>query len=164
MFDFTELSGATTQAAPVGSQTAAGMQMRYLARGQTPPADPRWSIPMLGAIRLMLGLAIEAAFDLRSGYANSRHLDRFEDMMDEQNALLDSLGRADFTSDPGLLTRRAQTALDEFAAAVRQEVVDYVRPGIDPGAFHAALQRMTDRVVAAGVAFASLDLALDHPL
>ncbi|MDH3229934.1 MAG: hypothetical protein OEN55_09095 [Alphaproteobacteria bacterium] len=119
---------------------------------------------MLGAIRSMLVLAVESAFDLRTGQANSGHLDRFEEMLGEQAGLLHGLENAEFASDPGLLTRRAQTALDAFASAVRQEVVEFVRPGIDRGDFDAALLRMTDRAIAAGVAFASLDLALDRAL
>jgi hypothetical protein len=119
---------------------------------------------MLGTIRVMLGLAVEAAFDLRTGNGSSGNLDRFDEMLDEQTRLLDILENADFASDPGFLTRRAREALAGFAAAVRQEIVDFVRPDINPGAFGAALRRMTDVAVLAGVAFASLDLALDRPL
>lgn len=119
---------------------------------------------MLGAIRVMLGLAVEAAFDLRIGHGNSYHLDRFEETLDEQIGLLGSLENGNFTSDPALLTHRAQEALGGFATAVRQEVFEFVYPGIDPAVFDAALQRMTDRAIVAGAAFASLDLALDRPL
>lgn len=127
-------------------------------------ADPGRDIPMLGAIREMLGLAVETAFDLRGGHRQSAHLEQFSDMVDRQIRLLDGLDKGHFASDPGLLMHRANMALDAFALAVREEIVDCIRPGIDPGAFNLALQRMTDRAIAAGVAFASLDLALDRTL
>jgi len=164
MFGELEFHGAPPPTAPNGQQPAARMRGRYRAPGQAPKAGANRNVPMLGGVRLMLGLAVEGAFDLRTGHANSDHLRLFDEMLDRQTGLLDGLKSEEFISDPGLLTRRAKQALDGFAAAVRQEIVEYVRPGIDPGAFDAALRRMTDVAVLAGVAFASLDLALDHPL
>ena len=161
MFDLMEFDGAP---AATRRQPSASIRAPKFAPGQAVPATPQSNIPMLGTIRVMLGLAVEAAFDLRAGLGNSGSLDRFEEILDEQTGLLDSLERGDFGSNPGLLTHRAQQALDGFATAVRQEIVDYVRPGINPGVFDVALQRMTDRAIAAGAAFASLDLALDRPL
>ncbi len=117
---------------------------------------------MLAAVREMLALAIEGAFDLRTGRQNSPHLRRFNELLDEQKEILKSLESGVFTTDPGLLTRRAQEALHGFAAAVRHEIVEDVRPGMNPTVFDAALQRMTDRAVMAGAAFASIDLALEQ--
>ncbi len=150
--------------APARPRPDAGIRTRHGAPVRTPAADSNRNIPMLGAVRVMLGLAVEGAFDLRMGHANSDHLRRFNEMRDQQIGLLDSLEHGDFSSDPGLLTHRAQEALDGFATAVRQEIIEYVYPGIDPAVFDAALQRMTDRAIVAGAAFASLDLALDRPL
>lgn len=117
---------------------------------------------LLGAVREMLTLAIEGAFDLRIGREHSRHLRRFDEMLHEQKDILKSLEDGVFTTDPGLLIRRAQEALHAFAAAVRHEIVEDVRPGMNPTVFDAALQRMTERAVMAGAAFASLDLALEQ--
>ena len=117
---------------------------------------------MLGAVREMLALAIEGAFDLRTGREQSRHLQRFEEMLAEQKEVLNSLDHGEFSSDPGLLTRRAMETLHGFAAAVRHEIVEEVHPGMCPTVFDAALQRLTDRAVMAGAAFASLDLALEQ--
>jgi len=117
---------------------------------------------MLAAVREMLALAIEGAFDLRIGRKQSRHLQRFEEMLNEQKEVLKSLEEGVFTTDPSLLMRRAQEALHAFASAVRHEIVNDVRPGMNPTVFDAALQRMTDRAVMAGAAFASLDLALEQ--
>jgi len=115
---------------------------------------------LLGAVREMLTLAIEGAFDLRIGRERSRHLQRFDEMLHQQKDILKSLQDGVFTTDPGLLVRRAQETLHAFAAAVRHEVIEDVRPGMNPTVFDAALQRMTERAVMAGAAFASLDLAL----
>lgn len=164
MFGKQELNGAPAPTDPAQPRPDANARKRGLAPGDTLPAEADRNIPMLGAIRMMLGLAVEAAFDLRSGHGDNRNLDRFEEMLDEQMGLLDSLENGDFTSDTSLLTHHAHTALDGFATAVRQEIVQYVSPGVAPVAFDAALQRMTDRAVLAGVAFASLDHALDRPL
>ena len=144
------------------SPRAANNHTRYVAADETPPAAANSHTTMLGAVREMLGLAIEGAFDLRTGREQSANLRRFEEMMDEQVGILDSLENGVFTTDPGLLTRRAQEALHGFAAAVRHEIIEDVRPGMNPTVFDAALQRMTDRAVIAGAAFASLDLALEQ--
>jgi len=164
MFEKSEVRNPPTQAAWTRVGCAASVRPPSPASSLTPAADRNHNILMLGTVRFMLGLAVEGAFELRSGQGSSGRLRHFDAVLDAQRGLLDSLESADFTSDPGFLTRRARLALDDFAAAVRQEVVDRVRPGIDSAVFHAALERMTDRAVAAGVAFAFLDLALDHPL
>jgi len=117
---------------------------------------------MLDAVREMLTLAIEGAFDLRIGRGHSRHLQRFDEMLHEQKDILSRLEDGVFTTDPALLLRRAQEALHAFAAAVRHEIVDDVRPGMNPTVFDDALRRTTDRAVTAGAAFASLDLALEQ--
>lgn len=126
------------------------------------PAASSLHTTMLGAVREMLNLAIEGAFDLRVGREQSRHLQRFEEMLGEQKEILKRLENGVFTTDPGLLMRRAQEALHAFAAAVRHEIIDDVRPGMNPTVFDTALQRMTERAVMAGAAFASLDLALEQ--
>jgi hypothetical protein len=135
---------------------------RYGAAGKTPAAATNSHTTMLGAVREMLGLAIEGAFDLRLGREQSPNLRRLEEMLENQMGILDSLENGVFTTDPGLLTRRAQEALHGFAAAVRHEIIEDVRPGMNPTVFDAALQRMTDRAVMAGAAFASLALALEQ--
>lgn len=117
---------------------------------------------MLAAVREMLCLAIEGAYDLRTGQEQSANLRRFEELLQQQLSVLESLQKGVFTSDPGLLTRRAQETLHGFAAAVRHEIIEDVKPGMNPTVFDAALQRMTDRAVMAGAAFASLDLALEQ--
>lgn len=117
---------------------------------------------MLAAVREMLSLAIEGAFDLRTGRQQSRHLQKFNEMLKEQIEILKSLENGVFTTDPGFLMRRAQEALHGFAAVVRHDIIEEVRPGMNPTVFDAALQRMTDRAVMAGAAFASLDLALEQ--
>jgi len=132
------------------------------ATAETPIAAANSHTTMLAAVREMLGLAIEGAFDLRLGREQSAHLRQFQEMLDDQLKILDSLENGVFTTDPGLLTRRAQEALHGFAAAVRHEIIEDVRPGMSPTVFDAALQRMTDRAVIAGAAFASLDLALEQ--
>ncbi len=164
MFDTMEIHG--TRAQETGSRRAAAnsADLHDMARPQTQAVAFDGAIPMLSAIRSMLALAVETAFDLRGGHAHSPHLDRFADMVDRQAGLLDGLKAGQFETDPTLLMYRASVALDAFAHAVREEIVDCVRPGIDPGAFHLALQRMTDRAIAAGVAFASLDLALSRTI
>ncbi len=160
MFDTMEIHSTPAQetASQRKAASSAGLHDVMRARAQAVAFDG--DIPMLSAIRSMLALAVETAFDLRGGHAHSPHLDRFADMLDRQAGLLDDLKEGQFESDPALLMYRASVALDAFANAVREEIVGYVRPGIDPGAFNLALQRMTDRAIAAGAAFASLDLAL----
>jgi len=143
---------------PHGTTSPAG----YGAADETPLAAANSHTSMLGAVREMLGLAIEGAFDLRTGREHSPHLRRFEEMLEAQMEILNSLDDGVFTTDPGLLTRRAEEALHGFAAAVRHEIIEDVRPGMNPTVFDAALQRMTDRAVIAGAAFASLDLALEQ--
>ena len=128
----------------------------------TAPISAGSHTTMLGAVREMLSLAIEGAFDLRIGREHSRHLQRFNEMVGEQKEILKRLEDGVFTTDPSLLMRRAQEALHAFAAAVRHEIIDDVRPGMCPTVFDAALQRMTERAVMAGAAFASLDLALEQ--
>ena len=140
----------------------ASSDARRSASGERPLAAANSHPTMLGAVREMLGLAIEGAFDLRTGREQSPYLQRFEDLLDEQLEILDSLENGLFTTDPSLLTRRAQEALHGFAASVRHEIIEDVRPGMNPTVFDAALQRMTDRAVIAGAAFASLDLALEQ--
>ncbi len=140
----------------------ASSDARRSAPRERPLAAANSHPTMLGAVREMLGLAIEGAFDLRTGREQSHHLRRFEDLLDEQLEILDSLENGVFTTDPSLLTRRAQEALHGFAASVRHEIIEDVRPGMNPTVFDAALQRMTDRAVIAGAAFASLDLALEQ--
>lgn len=127
-----------------------------------PAMPPGSHATMLAAVREMLSLAIEGAFDLRTGRQHSRHLQRFDEMLEEQIGVLKSLEHGIFTTDPGFLMRRAQETLHGFAAVVRHEIVEDVRPGMNPTVFDAALQRMTDRAVMAGAAFASLDLALEQ--
>jgi hypothetical protein len=161
MIEDMEFHGMPASAAPV--RPVAIISKRHREPGQTLP-DSRLNIPMLGTIRVMLGLAVDAAFDLRAGRERSHHLDRFEEMLGEQIGLLDGLEKVDFALDPGLLTHRARRALDGFATAVRQEIVEDVRPGMDSGVFDAALKRMADQAVVAGAAFASLDLSLDRLL
>jgi hypothetical protein len=135
---------------------------RYDAAAETSSTAANRHTDLLGAVRKMLGLAIDVAFDLRMGREQSAHLRHFEEMLDEQIGVLDSLENGVFTTDPGLLTRRAQEALHGFAAAVRHDILEDVSPGMNPTVFDAALQRMTNRAVIAGAAFASLDLALEQ--
>lgn len=142
-------------------QSAVGDSNRDTADA-TSPAAVKPHNTMLANVREMLSLAIEGAFDLRTGRQDSPHLRRFHEMLDEQKEILKSLENGVFTTDPGLLTRRAQEALHGFAAAVRHEIIEDVRPGMNPTVFDGALQRMTDRAVMAGAAFASLDLALEQ--
>lgn len=137
-----------------GAHNGAGFDVPTMSPGSHPT--------MLAAVREMLSLAIEGAFDLRTGREHSRHLQRFDEMLEEQIGVLKSLENGVFTTDPGFLMRRAQEALHGFAAVVRHEIVEDVRPGMNPTVFDAALQRMTDRAVMAGAAFASLDLALEQ--
>lgn len=124
------------------------------------PAGSRGT--MLAAVREMLALAIEGAFDLRIGRRQSRHLQRFDEMLSEQQDTLRRLENGVFTTDPSLLMRRAHEGLHAFAAAVHHDIVEDVRPGMNPTVFDAALQRTTDRAVIAGAAFASLDLTLEQ--
>lgn len=119
-------------------------------------------VTLFDAVREMLMLAIEGAFDLRVGRQQSPHLRRFEDVLNTQMEVLDTLENGVFAPDPALLTRRAQEALHGFAATVRHEIVDDVRPGMSPTVFDAALRRMTERAVMVGAAFASLDLVLQQ--
>lgn len=162
MIEKKELYDASLQDAPYRSPHGTTNSIGDRVPSEIPPAGANSHTNMLGAVREMLGLAIEGAFDLRTGREQSAHLQRFEQMLDEQIEILDSLENGVFTPDPGLLTRRAQEALHGFAAAVRHEIVEDVRPGMSPTVFDAALQRMTDRAVIAGAAFASLDLALEQ--
>jgi hypothetical protein len=155
-----EIHETPSQDTPHSAPRGTAEDRRDAVAGNTLREDARSTNSMLGTVREMLNLAIEGAFDLRTGREHSTHLQRFKELLDQQLAVLDTLENGVFGPDPSLLTRRAQETLHGFAAAVRHEILEEVRPGMNPTVFDAALQRLTDRAVMAGAAFASLDLAL----
>lgn len=127
--------------------------------GDSSPAATEQNVSLLDGTRAMLAMAVEGAFDLRLGRVRSIHLENFDKLVADQTRTLDEISAGESRADLKLLVLRAQEALNGFSKAVQREIVETVHPGVTPEDFHARLEVVQTRAVAAGAALGSIDLA-----
>lgn len=114
------------------------------------------------AIRALLELAVEAAFEQRLARAENKYLawfeTGFENCVSSFGRLEDVGGDADF----GLLRRNAERALSSFGDLVRSAVADAIFPETDDDALHAVVLRFKDSAVNAATGIGRLRHAADR--
>jgi hypothetical protein len=119
-------------------------------------------VAMRAIVRSMLVMATEGAYDLRAGHPDSPYLDRFEVRFEELRGRLSTVGAGSASADFRFLANRARTALAALHDTVQREIAGSVTRDIEVPAFDAALGKVKDTAIAAGVAFGSLDMALNR--
>lgn len=143
---------------------------RYYAPKPAPPApavETRQrdandnAVAMHAIVRSMLVMATEGAYDLRAGYPDSPYLEQFEVRFEELRGRLSAVGATGARPDFRFLVSRARTGLTALYDTVQRELADRVTRDIDVPAFDGALDKVKDTAIAAGVAFGSLDMALN---
>lgn len=117
-----------------------------------------------GAVREMLVMAVEFAFDRRLGRRSSPYLDQFDARYVALRNALDALESNRAAGDLRMVARRAEQAITAFFETFQSEVVVGVKPGMDADspAFGAILARLKEAAVAAGGAAGYLEKLLDE--
>lgn len=114
-------------------------------------------VEMRRAIRTMLKLASETAFDLWSGYTRSTYLEKFEVTYLDQLETLKVLNHVESKADLRFLTRKAEVALLTFFKAVQRDIVDSVVPDMTEVDFRAMLNQIKDHAVTASESIGSIE-------
>jgi len=108
------------------------------------------------AIRTLLELAVEAAFEQRLAKAENKFLARFESGIEDCAAGLGRLEIVGGDADFGLLRRNAERALSSFGDLVRGAVADAIFPETDDDTLHAVVLRFKDSAVNAATGIGRL--------
>lgn len=122
------------------------------ARGDAP------DISMLGAVRRMLSLATEVAFDLLDGQHYSENLDRLEALSREITRKLAAIPANDGNTDFTLLNRRGRDSFEKFNESIRSEIIESIHPGTGNEALDIALERVKNSAIAAGASLGMIEL------
>ena len=108
------------------------------------------------AIRALLELAVEAAFEQRLAEAENKYLARFETGIEDCIAGFGRLEIVGADADFELLRRNAERALSSFGDLVRGAVADAIFPQTDDDTLHAIVLRFKDSAVNAATGIGRL--------
>lgn len=162
---YRETAFKSNTATPVISDGRAGIAGGSAAIGVMPAADPDGTvapatpaIPGPAAVRAILILAAESAFELQEGTENSQFLTQLTERSENLAQTLAALPDVSHGADCTLMLRRARQAVDVLNEAIRRDVLDNIDENTGARELKATLQSLRDIAVEAGRALAHLTI------
>lgn len=119
---------------------------------------PKPEVPGSDAVRSLLILAAESAFDLQNGAKESEFVSQLSVRCKDLEQKLESLSLAGQGADFSLMFRRARQAVATFNATVRSKVLEEIDEDTEIDELHGALQVVKDAAVEAGKALKLIEL------